>query len=174
MCSIAYAINSTSYLKTQTHDFAARGVNRVKGTFNITFTTSIKKGSGAILALFFSAVANCQNSQCALQNNRPRPEWHLLKRNWMVIRNIKVGAELAKPNTLSSYMLGFTLFSTNLLFGYFVPCLGLSKCQSTMTPFIRSFPPPFSKGRPGGICGLQNRVAFSYEHSVRTEHSVRA
>ena len=42
----------------------------------------------------------------------------------------QVGAELAKPNTLSSYILGFTLFSTNLLYGYFVPCLGLSKCHS--------------------------------------------
>ena len=50
MCSIAYAINSTTYLKKQTHDFVAgvpvpfaRGIDRVKETFNITFTTSIKK-----------------------------------------------------------------------------------------------------------------------------------
>ena len=34
------------------------------------------------------------------------------------------------PLPLSSYMLGFTLFSTNLLYGYFVPCLGVSKCHS--------------------------------------------
>ena len=59
MCSITYAINSTSNLKKQRHDFVsgvpapfARGIDRVKWTFNITFTITIKQGSGAILTLF--------------------------------------------------------------------------------------------------------------------------